>query len=67
MKKELRKLSRELMSQGFTVRQTAKGHLAVYLEGLTVAVFAGTASDRRSHKNGLARLRRAGFITSMSI
>jgi hypothetical protein len=59
--KTLKKLSKELDRQGFDVRTTRRGHVAVQAAGMTVAVFAGTPSDWRSTRNGLARLRRAGF------
>lgn len=67
MNKDIRKLTRELRRQGFEVRATRRGHLAVSTSGQSIAVLAGTPSDWRSHRNGLARLRRAGFIYGTSI
>jgi hypothetical protein len=60
--KDTRKLLKEAERQGFTWRQTRKGHIQVRdAEGMVVAVFAGTASDHRSMRNALADLKRAGF------
>jgi hypothetical protein len=54
---------REAERQGFTVRVTTKGHSQVRTaDGQVVAVFAGTASDVRALRNGIAALRRAGFV-----
>lgn len=64
MKKDLRRLERALIAQGFATRRTKKGHLAVQRAGMTVAVLAGTPSDWRSRLNGVAALRRAGFVPS---
>lgn len=61
MDKDTRKILKELEAQGFTVRRTSKGHHQVSLNGRVVTVFAGTASDWRSTRNGLARAKRAGF------
>ncbi|CAG7641781.1 hypothetical protein SIM91_02830 [Rhodococcus opacus] len=61
MKKDIKKLVKELDRQGFDVHVTRRGHLAIRQAGMTVAVLAGTPSDWRSARNGLARLRRAGF------
>lgn len=61
MDKDTRKILKELEAQGFTVRRTKKGHHQVSLDGKVVVVFAGTASDWRSTRNGLARAKRAGF------
>jgi len=66
MKKDLRKLTRMLADQGFVVRHTSRGHLAISRDGHRVAVLAGTPSDYRSHRNGLAQLRRAGFVHNAS-
>jgi hypothetical protein len=65
VKKDLRRLIRDLVAQGFTTRTTTKGHVAVKRAGLTVAVLAGTPSDYRSTRNALAQLRRAGFVPSI--
>lgn len=67
MHKNVRKLSRELDRQGFVIRVTKRGHLTVQRGGQTVAVLSGTPSDWRSNLNGVARLRRAGFVFTASI
>lgn len=59
--KDLRDIIHKLHTQGFTTRTSKRGHVVVALNGVTVAVLAGTPSDWRSHLNGIARLRRAGF------
>ena len=62
MDKDTRKVLDEAERQGFTVRITSKGHALVRdADGRPVTTFSGTASDRRSLVNSLARLRRAGF------
>lgn len=61
MDKDLRKIVKELKRQGFEVRPTKRGHLAVYHDGELVTTFAGTPSDHRSTLNALAPLKRAGF------
>ncbi len=61
MDKDLRKIVKALEAQGFEVAVTSKGHLLVSREGAVIAVLAGTASDWRSLRNGLAPLKRAGF------
>ena len=58
---DMRKLIKALEDQGFEVATSKRGHYLVLLEGRRVATLAGTASDTRSLKNGLAQLRRAGF------
>ncbi|UUW88387.1 hypothetical protein [Pimelobacter simplex] len=59
--KDMKKIVKALREQGFDVKATKKGHIAVYRDGRFVAMFAGTASDWRSMKNGLAAVKRAGF------
>lgn len=61
MNKDLKKIAKALEAQGFVVKTTKKGHLMVFRDGRRVVTFAGTASDWRSLKNGIARARRAGF------
>lgn len=61
MDKELRKLVKALEAQGFEVVPTARQHLMVLLDGKVIATISGTASDWRSIRNALARLKRAGF------
>jgi len=59
--KELRELLKVITDQpGFSVRVSRGGHYIVAKDGRTVAVIAGTPSDRRSWLNTLADLRRAG-------
>jgi hypothetical protein len=61
--KDTKKVLAEAERQGFTVRITSKGHAQVRdADGQVVAIFAGTASDVRALRNGIAALRRAGFI-----
>lgn len=67
MNKDVKKLARMLSRQGFEVRATRRGHLLVTLAGRTVAVLAGTPSDHRSLRNGMARLRRAGFVYNSTL
>lgn len=61
MDKTLKKLVKELEAQGFTVRTTKRQHLMVSRNGRPITTLAGTPSDWRSLKNGLAALKRAGF------
>lgn len=62
MDKDLKRIVKALEDQGFEVRVSRKGHVLVERNGAIIAVFAGTASDWRSVKNGIARARRHGFI-----
>lgn len=63
MDKDTKKVLAEAERQGFTVRTTSKGHAQVRdADGQVVAVFSGTASDVRALRNGIAALRRAGFV-----
>ncbi len=58
----LGEILKQLHVQGFSYRQTKRGHWMVYNPGgLVVTTLAGTASDPRSIRNGLSALRRAGF------
>ncbi len=61
MKKDSKKLVKELGLQGFDCRITRRGHGQVRLDGHIVAVLAGTPSDRRSWLNTLADLKRVGY------
>ncbi|MET0904315.1 MAG: hypothetical protein ABWZ52_13835 [Acidimicrobiales bacterium] len=57
-----KQLIRELEAQGFTWRETTKGHVLVYSpDGRVVTTLSGSTSDHRSLKNAIAALRRAGF------
>lgn len=62
MDKDLRRIVKELQNQGFTVTTTKKGRHSVHLDDTFVTTFAGSASDHRAIKNGLAYARRAGFV-----
>lgn len=61
MHKDLKKLAAKIEAQGFTTRVTRKGHLTVYLGQEWITTISGTPSDRRSGKNSMAPLKRAGF------
>jgi hypothetical protein len=61
MDKDLKKIIKALEAQGFEVTVTRKQHIAVSKDGRFVVMFAGTASDWRSMRNGIAAARRAGF------
>lgn len=62
MHKELKALIKKAEEQGFTHRETSKGHIMIKdAEGKPVTTFSGTPSDGRSWKNSMARLKRAGF------
>lgn len=61
MDKDLRKLLAEAERQGFEWKTTKRGHINVSRNGAWVTTFAGTASDHRSMRNGLAHMKRAGF------
>lgn len=63
MDKDTKKILKEAKSQGFTWDLNRKGHAQVYdATGRRVATFSGSPSDHRSILNGIAHLRRAGFI-----
>ena len=59
--KELRKLHKQLVAQGFEVQRSNRGHLVVLLNGVRITTVSGTPSDYRSWKNSMAYLKRAGF------
>ena len=61
MNKDLKKILKAAKAAGFETRTTRKGHIEVTKDGRRITTFAGTASDYRSVRNGLAALRRAGF------
>lgn len=61
MDKDLRKIIGALKKQGFEVEVTSRQHVMVYMNGVLVVTFSGTASDWRSLKNGIAAARRHGF------
>jgi hypothetical protein len=61
--KDTKKVLEEAERQGFTTRRTSRGHIQVRDQnGQIVAVFSGTASDHRALRNGIAQLKRAGFV-----
>jgi hypothetical protein len=61
--KDTQKVLKEAKRQGFTVHPTTKGHAQVRnTDGRVVAVFSGTSGDVRALRNGIAQLRRAGFV-----
>lgn len=63
MDKDTRKVLAEAERQGFTVRITRRGHALVRdRDGIPIATFGGTTSDVRGLRNGIAALRRAGFV-----
>lgn len=61
MNKDTKKLVKQLEAQGFTVKTTKRQHLMVSRDGRPITTLAGTPSDWRSLRNGLAALKRAGF------
>lgn len=61
MNKDLKKILKTAKAAGFDIRTTKKGHIVVSKDGRRITTFAGTASDHRSIRNGLAAMRRAGF------
>jgi hypothetical protein len=52
--KELNKIVKQLVDDGFEIRRTSKGHLRVSWQGRPVTTFPGSASDFRSMKNCMA-------------
>ncbi len=61
MNKDLAKIIRALEAQGFTWKIANSGHVIVRKDGAFVTVFAGTGSDWRGMRNGIAECRRFGF------
>lgn len=61
MKKDLKKLVKELERQGYEVRVLANGHVQVRRDGRVISALSGTPSDRRAWLNQLAPLKRDGF------
>lgn len=62
MDKDTRKILKAAQAQGFEVRTSRKGYPLVYRDGTFVTKAAQTTSDRRSQRNLISALRRAGFI-----
>ena len=61
MDKDLKKVLKEAVRQGFEVRGTTDGHPMVYKDGRFVTQFAKTPGDKRGLGNGIAAMRRHGF------
>ncbi len=61
--KEVRELLKQAEAQGFTWRETSKGHAFVTApDGSPVTTISGTPSDGRSLPNAIAQLKRSGFV-----
>ena len=60
--KDQRRLIRELERQGFDVRRGGNNHWQVRKDGRLVTTLPSTPSERRGWLNGIAQLRRAGFV-----
>ena len=61
MDKDLKIIVKELGRQNFTVKYSTRQHVIVRKDGKFVTVFAGTGSDWRGLRNGIADCRRFGF------
>jgi hypothetical protein len=61
---DLRSIEQAAQEQGYTVGRTKKNHPKFTPPDPTkeIVIFSGTPSDVRAIKNGLARLRRQGFV-----
>lgn len=66
LSKEAKRLIRQAVRQGWRARRTGGGHIALYApDGETMVTIAGTpAARKRSMKNALAMMKRAGFDPS---
>lgn len=62
MEKDLRRVKEASETQGFTWDETKSGHPRVWKNGVFVTTFSKTPSDYRGHRNGIAAMRRAGFV-----
>lgn len=63
MADDTEELLREARAQGWRVERTKRGHWQCYApDGETIVVISGTTGDRRSLKQAIAEMRRAGFI-----
>lgn len=60
--KEVERLVREAVRQGFDVTYSSKGHPLIRKDGRMVTTLSGSPSDIRSLRNAIAALRRAGFV-----
>lgn len=61
MHKDVRDLLKDLKRQGFEVRINRKGYPKIYKDGRYITRLAQTPGDRRSLKNGMAYLKKAGY------
>lgn len=64
--KRLKPLIDFAIREGWTVVRTPGGHLKFTKQGLPPIYTGATAGDHRADRNALARLRRAGRITSQA-
>lgn len=62
MDKDLRKVVKASIAQGFTWDETKSGHPRAWKDGVFVATFSGTPGDVRGFRNSLAAMRRAGLV-----
>lgn len=63
MKKDVQKLLKQAVAQGFTIKTGRRNcHIRVLKNGRCVAVVGGSPSSNRTLKYLRADLRRAGFI-----
>lgn len=63
MDSDTRRLLKAAEAQGFTWDLTTRNHPRVFApNGDFVTTFSGTSGDVRGFRNGLAAMRRAGFI-----
>jgi hypothetical protein len=62
MDKATNVLLRQLETQGFDVKRTQGRHYMIRKGGEFVTVLGSTPSEYRGRQNGLAALRRAGFV-----
>jgi hypothetical protein len=61
---DLQEIEDAARAQGFIIDRTARGHIRFTPpdKGKEQVVFSGTPGDQRAIRNGLARLRRQGFV-----
>lgn len=62
MDKDTRKVLAAAEAQGFTWRTNRDGHPMVFLGAQYVTQFSGTPGDVRGIRNGIAAMRRHGFL-----
>lgn len=61
MKKEFKKLLKEVEKQGATIKPTKSGCLVLSPDGKGKVALHGTPSDHRALQNAVSQLRKAGF------